>query len=293
MDTSRRALVLGSGGLTGLAWQVGVLEGLADAGLSWNADLLVGTSAGAVLAARLAAGEAVRDVADALGSGRAFGSNPGKSPRPPGHGGDVPGAVPVSAAIRLVAAQLYPHRRQAVVGLGRRAAAEWTPEASGRWVDAVAGDLAGRGWPARLVVVVTDAATGRPAFFRARRPVDLALAVAASCAMPGVLPAVRIGGRLYFDGGLRSPANLDVVGAADVVVALAPLTGAVQAHRRPAVQAARLRASGATVVLLAPDAAGRRAIGLNVLAVDRVPACMEAGRAFGRGRAADVGAAWG
>ena len=124
MDTSRRALVLGSGGLTGLAWQVGVLEGLADAGLSWNADLLVGTSAGALLAARLAAGEAVRDVADALGSGRAFGSNPGKSPRPPGHGGDVPGAVPVSAAIRLVAAQLYPHRRQAVVGLGRRAGGE-------------------------------------------------------------------------------------------------------------------------------------------------------------------------
>jgi NTE family protein len=293
VDTSRRALVLGSGGLTGLAWQVGVLDGLADGGLAWNADLLVGTSAGALLAARLAAGEAIRDVADALGADRTFRSNPGESARQPGGGGAVSGAVPVSAAIRLVAAQLHPHRRQAVVGLGRRAAAEWTPEASGRWVDAVAGDLAGRGWPAPLVVVVTDAAIGRPVLFRARRPVDLALAVAASCAMPGVLPAVRIGGRLYFDGGLRSPANLDAAGAADVVVALAPLTGALRAHRRPGVQAARLRASGATVVLLTPDAAGRRAIGLDVLAGDRVPACVEAGRAFGRRRVADVGAAWG
>jgi len=196
-------------------------------------------------------------------------------------------------AARLLAAQLYPSRRHALAHLGRRAAREWTPSASARWVDAVAGDLAGRRWPEALVVVATNADTGRPAFLSARQPADLAAAVAASCAMPGVFPAVRLDGTLHFDGGLRSPANLDVAGAADTVLALAPLTGAVQAQRRPSVQAAQLRASGRAVVLLVPDASGRRAIGVDVLAEGRVPACLEAGRALGHARAADVRAAWG
>lgn len=276
MSGRSRALVLGSGGLTGLAWQAGVLAGLADAGVSVAADLVVGTSAGSVLGARLAAGEPIGDVVVALlgrgGEGRGLPSGP----------------IPPAAVARLLIAQLAADRRRAVARLGRRAGREWTPAASAEWVDAVAGDLAGRAWPVSLVVVVTDATTGRPVLLRARRPADLAAAVAASCAMPGVFPAVPIGERLYFDGGLRSPANLDVAGSAGVVVALAPLTGALRADRRPGVQAARLRASGSSVVLLTPDAAGRRAIGVDVLAASRVPACVEAGRALGLARAADV-----
>ncbi len=289
MNRPRRALVLGSGGLTGLAWQAGVLAGLADAGVPLDADLVVGTSAGAVLAARLAVGEPIAKLVDALGpSGPAdFRSGP-----PVGRRGSSFGTVRPGIVARLLAAQLDPDRRRALVRLGRRAAREWTPAASEAWVEAVAGDLAGRAWPASLAVVVTEAGTGRPVVLRAGRAADLAAAVAASCAMPGVLPAVPIGGRLCFDGGLRSPANLDVAGSAGAVLALAPLTDALRAHRRPSVQAARLRASGASVVLLIPDAAGRRAIGMDVLAARRVPACVEAGRALARVRADEVRAAW-
>lgn len=283
MGNVRRGLVLGSGGTTGLAWQAGVLAGLADAGIDLGAGLVVGTSGGALLGARLAAGMPVADLAAlVLRAG---------SPDAAGVAG-LPASVPVPALARLLAAQLYPNRRRALAWLGRRARREWTREASARFVAAVAGDLAGRPWPAALVVVATDTATGRPAFLSAARPADLAAAVAASCAMPGVLPAVDIDDRLLFDGGLRSPGNLDVAGTAEVVLALAPLTGALRAHRRPDVQAAQLRRSGVTVLLLTPDAAGRRAVGVDVLASRRVPAAFAAGRALAVRRAEDVRAAW-
>src|SRR4051812_39636062 len=53
----RRALVLGGGGVTGIAWEIGLLTGLADAGVDLTgADLVVGTSAGSVVGAQVTAG---------------------------------------------------------------------------------------------------------------------------------------------------------------------------------------------------------------------------------------------
>ena len=47
-----RALVLGSGGIVGIAWEIGVLAGLAEHGVDLGeADLVIGTSAGAVVGA--------------------------------------------------------------------------------------------------------------------------------------------------------------------------------------------------------------------------------------------------
>src|ERR1700677_2370162 len=52
-----QALVLGGGGVAGIAWMTGVLAGLADAGQDvTGADLLVGTSAGAAVAAQVGSG---------------------------------------------------------------------------------------------------------------------------------------------------------------------------------------------------------------------------------------------
>lgn len=253
----RRALVLGSGGATGVAWELGVLSGLAGAGLSLAADLVVGTSAGAIIAARLTVDGSLPDLAGARleRSGRL-------------------GARPLA---RLLAAQLHPSRPHALAWLGARAAASWTPEAERRWIELVAPGLAGARWPAELVIVATDATTGRAAYLSASRPADLAAAVAASCALPGVFPAVTIDGRLHFDGGLRSPANLDVASGATAVIALAPLSGSVRAHRRPRNQAAQLRRSGSRVVLIEPGLAARAVLGPDVLDPAR------AGRAFAAG----------
>src|ERR1700680_4535585 len=58
-----RALVLGSGGVTGVAWELGVLAGLAAHGVDLTeADLVVGTSAGSVVGAQLTSGVSLADL---------------------------------------------------------------------------------------------------------------------------------------------------------------------------------------------------------------------------------------
>src|ERR1700712_5206972 len=58
MSDQRTALVLGGGGITGIAWEIGLLAGLAEAGTDLSgADLVVGTSAGSVVGAQITSGE--------------------------------------------------------------------------------------------------------------------------------------------------------------------------------------------------------------------------------------------
>jgi len=273
-STAARALVLGSGGATGIAWQAGVIAGMADAGLSLASELVVGTSAGAVVAARLTTGwtpeQLFRASMDASPPDGRFGARP---------------------VLALLAAQVYPSRRHALAWLGRRAERAWTPAAEARWIDALVPELAGLPWPPELVIVATDAASGRPAYFSHGQPTDLARAVAASCAIPGVFPAVRVDGRLHFDGGLRSPANLDATPSAASVIALAPLAGSVRAYRRPGVQA-EVVGRRAAVLLLRPDAPSRRAMGADVLSVTRAAEVARAGRTQGRRAGERLGGEW-
>ena len=72
-----------------------------------------------------------------------------------------------------------------------------------------------RGWAPHpgLWAVAMDYGSGRRVVFgRAGAPAaELADAVAASCAIPGFYRSVRIGGRRYVDGGVRSTSNLDAL----------------------------------------------------------------------------------
>ena len=55
LHATERALVLGGGGSAGNAWVIGVIAGLADAGLDvTTADLTIGTSSGSTTAAQIA-----------------------------------------------------------------------------------------------------------------------------------------------------------------------------------------------------------------------------------------------
>lgn len=273
---ARRALVLGSGGAAGIAWHAGVLAGLAEGGAGVaDADQIIGTSAGALVGAHLALGRTPAELLE-------FAAEP-KSPL---------GRLSPLVVGRLIAAQLWPSRRHAVLWLGRGALRRNRSRLSeSDWVARFAPGLAGLPWPERLVVVALGVETGRPAYFTARSGVDLARAVAASCAVPGVFPPVEIAGRRYFDGGLRSPANIDAALGADVIVALAPLTTAVRAHRRPEHQAGAMRDS-ARVVLITPDTVSLRAFGLDPLDSRRNRAAAEAGRTQGAAWAARVREVW-
>jgi hypothetical protein len=80
-----RAIVLGGGGVTGIAWEIGVLSGLADGGVDLRADAVIGTSAGAFVGAALASGTELEALFAAApgcgGAGRAHARRgPGAAP---------------------------------------------------------------------------------------------------------------------------------------------------------------------------------------------------------------------
>ena len=99
------------------------------------------------------------------------------------------------------------------------------------WLQAIGLGLVGKPWPKRrLFVTAVDAQTGTSVVFDNTSGVPLERAVAASCAVPGVFPAVEVGGRRYVDGGLRSIANADLAAGHRRVLVLSPFP--VASHLR-------------------------------------------------------------
>ncbi len=270
-----RVLCLGSGAVTGAAWQLGVLAGLAEAGADVSSpDLLVGTSAGALLGAHLLLGRTADEIRTLLWDL------------------DLGGRMTPLALAALGAAQVWPSRRHAVLWLGRRSMGrDWSETRADGWVKILSVGLTGEDWPQRLVIVASDVETGRPAYFTARDGIPLERAVAASCALPGVFPPVLVDGRPHMDGAVRSPANIDLAAGGDVVVAIAPLGYSMRAHARPYEQA-KLLARSAEVVLIEPDAAARVVIGYDITNPAGRDAAMAAGREAGLRRADEVRKAW-
>ncbi|MDH6464856.1 NTE family protein [Micromonospora sp. A200] len=274
-----RALVLGGGGVTGVAWEWGLLAGLAQRGVVLaDADLVVGTSAGSVVGAQLCSGRPVCESYEAQLAAPT---------------GEVAARFGWSAVARLVWAG--GRTRDAVrarAAVGAMAVAARTPsEASRRAV--IEARLPAREWPARrLLVTAVDATSGQFVVFEATSGVSLVDAVAASCAVPGVWPPVTIGDRRYVDGGVRSVVNADLAAGAERVVVLAPMTSGFGPMPRLSAQVAALR-SVARVAVVSPDRAARAAIGRNVLDPARRAAAARAGFAQAEAVAADVAGVWG
>ncbi|WP_101258462.1 patatin-like phospholipase family protein [Streptomyces barkulensis] len=291
-----RALVLGSGGHAGGAWQVGVLAGLAAAGVDLaGADTVIGTSAGAVVGARLAAGEHPEELhrrqSEAAGPEAAGPEAAGPEAAAPAAAGPEARITP-GAALGFLRAQLGRRTPEAVARrLGRMALGART--SSGEEVlEAMAALLPVREWPNALRVTAVDAHTGELGTFHSGSGAELLRAVAASCAMPGLWPPVALCGRWWIDGGVRSTTNADLARGHRRVVVLAPLPRAFGPGPRAERLAARLRAEGAEVALIVPDAAARRELGRNPLDVSRRAACARAGRAQAAAHARAVGGVW-
>lgn len=281
MSGSGRALVLGGGGITGIAWETGVLAGLAEAGVDLTgADLVVGTSAGSVVGAQVTSGAGIEEL-------YARQLEPPSSERV---------ARMTRAALARYAWAMLRSRgrdeefRRRVGALARAAAdAGLTPTEEER-LAVIGSRLPSTEWPdRRLVVTAVDAETGE--FRRLDRDsgVPLLQAVAASCAVPGVYPPVTIGGRRYVDGGMRSAANADLAEGYERVVVLAPIARGVG----PLTSVdAQVTGMVARVAVVSPDEAGRRAIGRNVLDPAARRPSAEAGRAQAAAVAAQVREAW-
>jgi NTE family protein len=285
MTAMPRAVVLGGGGLTGIAWETGVIAGLRDEGVDLReADVVIGTSAGAFAGAALAAGadpDALYDaqVAGTVDEPRGVRTSDATMMlwwRALRDGGDDPEAV--GRAFGLIAREVPP-----LAGVATRRAV----------IRARLLEGAATPFPDGLRVTAIEAESGKLMVFGAASGVSLEDAVAASGAVPGVWPIETIGGVEYIDGGMASGTNARLAGGAERVVVLAPLPETFGSLPGPAGEVAALEAAGARATLLIPDEASIAAIGGNWYDPDRRAGTVAAGRAQGRASAADVARIWG
>ncbi|ORV43355.1 patatin [Mycolicibacter engbaekii] len=269
--TNKRALVLGGGGLAGIAWETGVLCGIADespaaARALLESAVLVGTSAGSAVAAQLGSGMALEDLfARQLA--------PTTSEIDPG--------VETDALTELfMAAITEPNTttEQKLQGIGAVALAAQTVAAPVRRA-IIADRLPSHQWPQRaLRITAIDIDTGTLTVFDRDSGVDLVDAVAASCAVPGAWPPVVLGTRRYMDGGVRSTINLDVAADCDEAVLLVPAGGGVGAE---------IAAFAGRVCAVLADDTAARAFGNPLDPACRAPSA-QAGREQGRRQAQAV-----
>lgn len=318
----RIALVLGAGGVLGAAWMTGALARLQERlpVPVAEADLIVGTSAGSVLAAALRCGASLAEITawqrgnatGKLSESAVLAAQEGPLPPLPY---PRPGSLPLAyAALTLQvppwvgASGWLPHGRARHTALRSLASAleerrQRPEEPAASWAD-------GRTWIAAM-----DYDTGRRVLFGqpGAPSASLADAVVASCSIPGWYAPAVIGGRRYVDGGVRSATSLGVLRGApvDEVWVLAPMASTEPDHPlRPDLrlerrlrqlitralirQARLLRAEGKHVTILTPGASDLAVMGVNLMDGSRRQAVLEqslrtsAGALAGTGLEAEV-----
>ena len=305
MTPAPDVLVLGGGGILGEAWMLAVLAGLEEAtGIDTRSSgMFVGTSAGSIVAATLAAGRAPRSRLDGLPAAPDLDAANGDG------GGGPPRAV--GAALRAggaAAGLLAPMALRSTApggALARRLALSRVPP--GRYSLAELGhevERSGVEFDGRLLISAVELETGRRVMFGAPDAprTDVATAVQASCAIPGWFRPIGVGGKTYVDGGAWSPTNMDAVpverGAR--VLCLNP-TGSLRPTRSSpfgalgpvsraaaAVEARVLERRGAKVRNVSPDRASAGAMGTNLMNPRGRSAVKRAGYEQGHVLAADL-----
>ncbi len=282
---TKRALVLGGGGVIGIAWMTAMAATLAENGVRLtDGDLFIGTSAGSVVGTQLAFGMdpammlALQQVEDD-GSGRLDqGSDP--------------------ATVMAVLGRWFMAEKvdlELVKWLGEMALkAPTLPEA--KWLEVFSRTLGGLPWPAKpLKVSAVDAATGELKIWTAESGVELHRAVASSCSVPGLLPTVSINGARYMDGGVWSGTHATLAEGYEKVLVIAPMGSPAHGLGRRAMlsEVEALRAGGSQVEIVVPDEAAIEAFGPNMMDPARKAGALEAGARQGREALERLQAIWG
>lgn len=310
-----RGLVLGGGGVTGIAWEIGVLAGLAESGVDvLNWDAVVGTSAGSLVGARLLT---VRDVEalyereadpdttaeDTLvrvlgGRAGALSFRVGRRPqlrwapglwltastleawvrsraRPP-RARAVDETFP--AGVTPIAGPDAASMRFGVLSLSARTARE------AQFVEVIRDAIRpAEDWPEVLRVTTVDAHRGLAVAIDGRAGIPLHRAIAASSSVPVLFPSVRFLGRAWIDGGMASTTHVPVAAGCEEVLVIAPLPARTQDE-----EVAQVRASGARVDVIMPGPEAAQVVGRGLALLDprRRPLAARAGLEDGRRAAA-------
>jgi NTE family protein len=291
------ALVLGAGGSAGQAWQIGVIAGLADAGLDLTdtADLVIGTSSGSTTAAWVRSGIAPADLLASVLSPPA---------RPAAPAGERPPSIPMATVFERMraigaAAGSAAELQRAMGAYALQSDTVLAPGAAQRRA-MVAARLPRHEWPDRPMIVTTlDAHTGELVTFDRDSGADLVDVLTAAVALPGGAPTVEIGGRRFINGGVRSADNADLAAGYATVLVLTPFSerrgplpdGQFEGLRRfpgsdLASQVEDLRRQGSRVEVITPDDDSRAAMGVNQM--DPATRAPSARAGYAQGRALDA-----
>jgi len=270
-----RALVLGGGGPVGIAWESGLLMGLAEAGVDLsNADTVIGTSAGSVVGAQLKLGRTPQEIGEPHLRGNAGGRAAAAAAQNPASQGQQPVLSPLME-LRLKGADAGTDPDELMRAIGKFALeAETITEE--QFINST-GYLISKaeGWPKGYMCTAVDANDGTFIAWSGQEGVTLGAAVASSCSVPGVYPPITIGGRRYMDGGMRSGTNADLAKGHDRVVVIAVSVGgsgegpqaamAELTRRRLEAELETIRKAGGQVELVTPDAGCAAAFGVNLM----------------------------
>ncbi|WP_231748725.1 patatin-like phospholipase family protein [Mycobacterium sp. M26] len=276
---TRRALILAGGGLAGIAWETGILRGIADespetARALLDSDVLVGTSAGSTVAAQISSPMPLDELYERQIASTSSELDPGV---------DID-----SIAALFLTAMAEPGPLQDKLRRIGAVAADTPTVAEPVRRQVIEARLPSHDWPARdLRITAIDIATGELEVFDRSSGVSLVDAVAASCAVPGTWPPVTIGERRYMDGGVSSSVHTAVAADCETAIVLVP-SGQFAPSPFGDGTAAEIAAFGARTFAVFADEAALAAFGPNPLdPVCRVPSA-KAGREQGRRVAAAV-----
>lgn len=286
----KRALVIGCGGVAGAAWVIPTLAEV-EKKLDWkasDAEILIGTSSGAMLVSLLAAGMTTERMLESQLK------NTELKDCVWNHEKDTGGALPPIPKLGLTAPKLLVKGIQgkvsmltALCGLAPKGNANIQP-----FVDMLDEVIPSDGWAKHpnTWLMAVDSETGERVALGAqdRNKFPMSKAACASYAIPGWCPPIHINGKTYLDGGIASPSSADFLLGTDVeeVILLAPMASSQpdrpnslaekfeRSVRRTMTrivdkEVKQLEAEGKSVIRLEPSAQDLQAIGFNMMDPER------------------------
>lgn len=295
-ETRQRAIILGGGGPVGEAWESGVIAGLKESGIDLSrADLIIGTSAGAIVGARLASR---MPPSDFINAALAWPEGP-----PPRQQGDQTSSSPTPDLSFLVGKlqemNTVKGSQQSIrAEIGQWAQTRPSVVSESQFVASYKRRFPEKQWPSRAYECTSvETEDGSLHVWNGSSGVPLAVAVASSCALPGLFAPVTIDGHRYMDGGVRSVTSADLASGCKTALVLAPTIGPVDAIMWNSVsplnrELQTLRGGGCIVELIVPDSASLKAFGATLGADNHRAPAFNAGRVEGRNKAGEIAKVW-
>ena len=266
---NEKALVLGGGGITGIAWESGVLAGLIDSGILVNhADKILGSSAGSYVGSILANGQNMKTYYEQLANNRDNADNAQLDP---------------SLFELWREAFVQGKTDEQVIGkyLGdiiNKSPSTVSFEERERSVRKRIGNV---DWTPQLEITAINSKTGTLESFNETSDISLIEAVMASGAVPGIWPHVDMLGASWIDGGMISSTNARLMANYKDIIILAPLDQK-QGLVPSVYEDVETLKTNSNVTLITPDQDSRNIIGTNIYSSQHIKEIGDAGYQQGK-----------